>query len=70
MTRVTVADVRAAGYCINYGARAFCQRHGLDFRRFVREGLPVCELETINDAQLARVIEVAHGRQEKADGRL
>lgn len=64
------ADVRAAGYCLNYGAREFCRRYGLDFRRFVREGIPVDELQSINDAQLARVIEVAHGRQEKADGRL
>lgn len=68
--RVTVADVRAAGHCINYGARRWCALHGIDFRRLVQEGIPAVELRHIDCAILARVLEAANGRQEEADNRL
>jgi hypothetical protein len=52
-------DVRAAGFCLNQGARRWCVRHGVDFRRLMREGIPAAELAHIDDALLRKVIEAA-----------
>ena len=35
---VTIDDVRAVGLCVN-GSRAWFERHALDFRAFLRDGL-------------------------------
>jgi hypothetical protein len=60
--------VRAAGLCAP-GARVWARwavLHGIDWKRFVREGLPVDQLEATGDhfaiavATIARR-EVAHG---------
>lgn len=62
---VTVEHVRKAkelhgGYCTK-GMRVWCERHGFDFRTFLREGMPVERLEPLNDAFAQRVIAVARG---------
>ena len=57
---ITAAHVTAAGFCINLGARKFCKRHNLDFRKFVREGIDEAELVGIDDAMLKKVLEEAH----------
>lgn len=64
MTRVIVRmhHVRAAKMC-SRGARAFFERHGLDWARFLHEGLPVEEIAATNDAMALRVCEVARGQQ-------
>jgi hypothetical protein len=60
---ITAADVRAAGYCLHIGARRWCSRHGVDFRRLMREGIPVAELGHINDVMLSRILEIkTHGQ--------
>ena len=51
-------DVRAAKMC-SKGARAFFERHALDWQAFLKEGIPVETLEKIDDAMSNRVIEVA-----------
>ena len=60
---VTIDDVRAAGLCVN-GSRAWFERHGLDFRSFLRDGLDAETLLATNDAMALRVVEHARTRQE------
>jgi hypothetical protein len=58
---VTMQDVRAARQC-SRGARAFFARHGLDWSRFLREGLPVEQVEATGDAMALKVCAVARER--------
>ena len=46
---VTMEHVRAARMC-SRGARAFFERHGLDWQRFLAEGLPAEQIEATGDA--------------------
>ena len=55
MNRVTVDDYRAAGLCTS-GVRRACISFGIDFKRLVREGIPISEIEHIDDANLQNVI--------------
>lgn len=61
---VTIAHVRAAGLCV-HGARAFFARHGLDFRAFLRDGIPAQVLLATGDAMALRVVEIARQRQQE-----
>lgn len=58
--RVTISDVRAAGYCLR-GARRHCETLGVDFRRLVREGIPISEIEDMDDAVVQAVLRRARG---------
>ena len=60
---VTIDDVRAVGLCVN-GSRTWVERHGLDFRAFLRKGLDAETLLATNDAMALRVVEHARTRQE------
>ena len=60
--RVTINDCRAAGYCIVNGVKPKCAALGLDFRKLVREGLPLSSVESIEDAQVQRIVAVAKNR--------
>jgi len=62
--RITLADVRAAGFCA-WGLRKFTDRHGLDLRVLVREGIPESQVQHIRDARLDEVREKARARWEK-----
>ena len=53
------------GYCVP-GARAWAKRYGLDWRRFMREGLPEEELLATGDAFALAV--VAHARGSNSRG--
>ena len=59
---VRVEHARALGYC-SRGMRAFAARHGLDWGRFVHEGIPAEELEATGDHMALQVVEKARGRQ-------
>lgn len=59
---ITYLDIKAAGYCIHLGARRWCAAHGIDFRRLMLEGIPVEDVAHINDAMLARILEVKRGQ--------
>lgn len=59
---IKMEHVRQARMC-SKGARAFFQRHGLDWERFRREGLPAEVIEATGDAMALRVVEVARGRK-------
>ena len=59
--KITVADARMQGYCLA-GIRRVCTKYGLDFRAFIRDGLEAEDLARIDDAQVRKLIEAAHGR--------
>lgn len=60
---VTMADIRSCKMC-SRGARAFYQRHKLDWSQLLREGTPVEEIEATGDVMALKVAEVARGRQQ------
>jgi len=62
---VTHADMVACGYC-NRGARAFCERHGINWQMFVQHGIDTKEIEHIDDAMLQRVVDYATQRTQGA----
>lgn len=67
MTRVTIADFRACGVCPR--ARLWFERHGLDWRSFLRDGIDVETLRATGD-QLTLIarLEDAARRREAARG--
>lgn len=65
--RVTISDVRQAGYCVK-GIREHCKRVGVDFKRLVREGIPISEVEGLDDAMAQRIIARAKEREERENG--
>lgn len=62
--RVTIDDVRAAGHCVR-GAKDWFERHGLDFRAFLREGIDEAEFLAKGDGLATRVVEM---KRAKLDG--
>jgi hypothetical protein len=58
--RVYKTDLRPAGMCAP-GAKKFFERHELDWRDFVRNGIEVEKLIALNDGMATKVIEVANG---------
>lgn len=64
--RVTASILRKNKKCMR-GARAHCLRLGLDFKRLVREGIPVDELKSIDDLFVQMAVTLAeedyHGEQ-------
>lgn len=55
---VTMRHVRQAHMC-SRGARAFFARHGLDYGRFLREGLPAEQIRATGDAMALQVVAIA-----------
>lgn len=60
MVMVRHHHMKAAGinFC-NKGARAFFDRHGLDWNEFMARGIPEEKLVAIGDAMAMRVVEQA-----------
>lgn len=61
--KVVMRDIRAAKMC-SQGARAFFERHDLDWGEFLKNGVDVELIEATGDAMAAKVAEVARGRQQ------
>lgn len=55
-SRITIDDITAAGHCAR-GAKAWFDRHNLDFRVFLRDGATEAELLATGDALAEQVIE-------------
>lgn len=55
--RVTMTDIRNAGFCAS-GLKEFCDKYDINLRTLVKEGVPVSEVEHIEDANLQHVLEV------------
>jgi hypothetical protein len=47
------------------GVRRGCTANGIDFRRLVKEGIPVDEIEHVQDPTVRRVIEQAKRREDR-----
>jgi len=56
--RLRIKHIREAGHCVA-GVRTTCEMHGFDMRRLVREGIPLSELEAIEDANVQQVVRIA-----------
>jgi len=64
--RVTIADVRKLGYCVS-GQRRFAEQHGIDFKDFIRNGIPASTLLATDDDMARRA--VMEARRRTQDGR-
>lgn len=60
--RVTIDDVRQAGHC-GRGAKAWFERHGLNFRAFLKDGISEEEFRASGDALAERVIKMKRERE-------
>lgn len=59
--RVTIDDVRRSGHCVR-GAKDWFDRHGLDFRAFLRDGIDEAEFLTNGDALAERIVAMKRAR--------
>lgn len=68
--KLTISDVRSAGFCVR-GVRRHYESLNLDdalpFREALREGIPFEFLDNIDDAQVQKALKIARDRQEKGD---
>ena len=64
---VTHADMRSLDYC-NRGARQWFARHGLDWARFIAEGVPAADLLETGDSMAHEVVKAALQRAGGHDG--
>jgi hypothetical protein len=60
--RITITDVQAAGHCPS-GARRWFEAHDIDFRKFLKEGVPAEVMLATGDAQGIHVIEMKMRRE-------
>lgn len=62
--RITMDDIRAAGHCVR-GVKEWFERHGLDFRLFLREGISEEEFLASGDSLARRIVDLKKARQSK-----
>lgn len=55
--RVTITDVRRAGFCV-LGLREWCDTHDVNLRKLVTEGIPESEYQHIDDANLELILRI------------
>lgn len=58
---VLVQDCRKLGFCMKQ-VRPWFPKMGLDFRDFIKNGIPASKLLATNDSYAARVVEEARKR--------
>lgn len=61
---IRIDDIRKAGHCVT-GAREWFERHGLDFRAFLKDGIPADEFIEKGDALSKRIVERKLERESK-----
>lgn len=59
--KLHVSDIRAAGICMS-GTRTKCRELDLDFRALVKVGLPLEQVEKIEDPHVQRCVAFAKER--------
>lgn len=59
---ITVTDIRRCGYCPQ-GQRRWFEAHGLDFRAFLKSGIPAADLLATGDALAERVVSAKLGQR-------
>ena len=66
MTRkLTIQDCRDAGFCIHPGVKEACRKYNIDFRKLVKEGIPLEQVENLPDANVKRAVGIAEKRIKK-----
>jgi hypothetical protein len=60
--RITITDVRRAGHCAA-GARVWFEGHGIDFRVFLKNGIPVEDLLALKDGVADEVVRLTRERR-------
>jgi len=55
MGRITITDIRRAGYCAR-GAKSWFEGKGLDFRAFLRDGMDEDAWAALGDAHADEVL--------------
>lgn len=58
-------DAQAAGFCLVPGVRDFALRIGMDFRDFMRNGIPASVLIALGDSLADRTVAKARERLNK-----
>lgn len=66
--RITIDDVRAAGFCVK-GLRRWFESRGLDFQKFLDEGASISAATELNDAYVNAVVRLCLERKGAGDGR-
>jgi len=59
--RMTIQDPRTLGICLS-GVKSICEVEGIDFRKFVREGIDIADVEHIDDDNMRAAIAQAKKR--------
>ncbi len=62
---VTSRHCRIAGLCLTPGTRDFFQAHNLDFKDFIRNGIPAEKLLSTKSALAERVVSIARQESER-----
>ena len=60
--RVTARDCFRAGFCVS-GIKDWLAERGVDYRTFVRDGLPGAEVEAFGDAMSDLALDQARKRE-------
>jgi hypothetical protein len=55
---VRIQHILAAGYCVR-GARTWAKEHGVDFKHFLRHGMPAEQMEAYGDPFCMETVRVA-----------
>lgn len=53
---ITISDVRRAGHCVS-GARLWFEKNGIDFRDFLKHGIPAADILATGDGQGRQVVD-------------
>lgn len=64
--RVRIEHIRAARYCSD-GARVWLKHHGFEVGAFLKDGIPVAELEATGDGFALHVSAIARARAAAAE---
>lgn len=62
MTKITIDDVRAAGFCVS-GARGWFRQHGIPFNDFLKNGIEAGDLIARGDHLAVEVVERKRQRE-------
>ena len=62
---ITVQDAAHAGYCVK-GQREFMKKNGIEWRDYVRNGLPVEVARELTPGQTAQILKVRRSRDGQA----
>lgn len=65
---VYIRHVQASGFCVAPGAKRWFESHGLDWRGFIKNGMPASELLALNDALANMVVDAARREEESRNG--